>query len=452
MGAACMLAHLCKPTYANLETRTALQAIDSRLALVDVERFKHSPCGSLVPFRGMDGRTGLPFDHFAYVADALTGEPVLAPATWHNVTAAHRALAKLDQASRQVPLPELLRAPTLRREAQSTSALEGTFAPLEQVLAAESLPDEPQTSELREVLNYVEAAGGAFAWVTTHPRITVGLLENVHQILVRGTESDTEDAGRVRRSPVAIGSPTGTVEDARFVPMPPGPGLNAAVQQFVDWIGEEGDRDPIVAAAMAHYQFETLHPFNDGNGRIGRLLIVLQFMLSDLIAEPLLSVSPWFEARRHEYQDHLADVSASGAWDSWIQFFTRGVEESAIDTARRVDRLLAIQQQYIAALQDAGARGVIRDIAELLIGSPWITVPRLASVLGKTHPAINTAVMRLVELGILTGPFGSYNRQFVALDVWETLSAPMGRVRDPGDPIRRERPDPDEAEGSAVGE
>jgi len=407
---------------------------------VDVERFKDSPCGALVPFRGTDGRTGLPFDHFAYVADPLGGEPPLAPETWHRVTAAHRALARLDQASRQVPSPVLLRSPTLRREAQSTSALEGTFAPLDQVLAAESVPDESRTLELREVLNYVEAAEGAFQWIATHPRVTVGLLENVHKILVRGTRSDTEDAGRIRHGSVAIGSPTGTVEDARFVPMPPGTALAAAVQQLVDWMSGSGPRDPLVAAAMTHYQFETLHPFNDGNGRIGRLLIVLQFMVSGLVTEPLLSVSPWFEARRQEYQEHLAEVSASGDWDSWVCFFSRGVEESAVDTARRVDRLLAVQRRYVAALQELGARGAVRDIAELLIGSPWVTVPRLVSTLRKTHPAVNTAVMKLVELGILTGPFGTRNRHFVAQDVWETLSAPMGRVRDPSDPIRRERP------------
>lgn len=209
----------------------------------------------------------------------------------------------------------------------------------------------------------------------------------------------------------------------------------------MDWLDAKSETDPVVAAAMAHYQFETLHPFNDGNGRIGRLLIVLQFMVSELISEPLLSVSPWFEMRRTEYQDHLAQVSATGAWDEWVQFFARGVAESAIDTARRVDRLLAVQQRYTAVLQEAGARGVIRDIAERLIGSPWVTVPRLASHLDKTHPAVNAAVLRLVDLGILAGPFGSYNRQFAAFDVWETLSAPIGRVRDPGDPIRRERPE-----------
>lgn len=373
------------------------------------------------------------------VADPLAEEPALEAETWHRVTAAHRALARLDQAARQVPSPALLRSPTLMREAQSTSALEGTFAPLDQVLAAESVPDEPRTLELREVLNYVEAASDAFAWLADGRRLTVGLLEGVHKTLVRGTSSDTSDAGRIRHASVAIGSATGTVEDARFVPMPPGAALNIAVQQLVDWISGDTPRDPLVAAAMTHYQFETLHPFNDGNGRIGRLLIVLQFMTSELVTEPLLSVSPWFEARREQYQEHLAEVSASGDWDSWIRFFSQGVEESAIDTARRVDRLLSIQRQYVSALQQVGARGLIRDIAELLIGNAWVTVPRLATTLAKTHPAVNTAVTKLVDLGILTGPIGSYNRQFIAEDVWETLSAPIGRVRAPSDPIRRER-------------
>ena len=408
---------------------------------MDIERFSSSPSGVLVPLRGTDGRTGLPFDHFAYIPDPLTTEPELQPATWHRVTAAHRALAKLDQASRQVPVPGLLRTPTLRREAQSTSALEGTFAPLDQVLAADAAAEEARTKELKEVLNYVEAASEAFEWISRRPRLTVGMLENVHKILVRGTDADTEDAGRVRHTLVAIGSPTGSVEDARFVPMPPGINLDTAVRGLIDWIAsEEIARDPVVAAAIAHYQFETIHPFNDGNGRIGRLVIVLQLMTTGLIAEPLLSVSPWFEARRTEYQEHLAEVSATGAWDAWIRFFTTGLEESAIDTARRVDRLLAIRQRFVAILQEVGARGVVRDIAELLIGSPWVTVPFLATTLGKTHPAVNTAVMRLVELGVLSGPIGTYNRQFVAGDVWETLAAPMGRVREPDEPIIRDRP------------
>lgn len=310
------------------------------------------------------------------------------------------------------------------------------------MLSAEASPEAPQTRELKEVLNYVTAAMGAFAWIRDYPRITTGLLEQVHGVLVRGTDAENDDAGRIRRTPVAIGSPDETVEGARFVPMPHGTSLNVAVQALVDWIGDENAaRDPLVAAGLAHYQFETLHPFNDGNGRIGRLLIVLQLMTSGLVSQPLLSVSPWFETRRAPYQERLAEVSATGDWDGWLRFFAEGVEASAVDTARRVDRLLWVQQRYVEAVLGSGSRGgVVRDIAEFLIGSPWVTVPQLSKRFGRTQQAVNTAVMRLVELGVVLGPIGNYNRRFLAQDVWDTLRAPMGRVPEREAPLRRDRP------------
>jgi Fic family protein len=129
----------------------------------------------------------------------------------------------------------LLRRPTLRREAQSTSALEGTFAPLEQVLAAD-VSDQAPSKELIEVLNYINAANYAFEWVASRERITVGMLESAQALLVRDTNSETDDAGRVRRTPVAIGSPTGLIQDARFVPMPPGVELYSAVQELDRWL------------------------------------------------------------------------------------------------------------------------------------------------------------------------------------------------------------------------
>lgn len=348
---------------------------------------------------------------------------------------ANRALARLDQASSQVPSPDLLRRPTLRREAQSTSALEGTFAPLEQVLGADT-SDEKLSKELVEVLNYVEAASVAFNYVAESGNITVGLLETCQKVLVRGTDSDTQDAGRVRTTPVAIGSPTGSIEDARFVPMPPGVELRAAIGDLIDWIrSREIERDPIVAAALAHYQFETLHPFNDGNGRIGRLLVVLHFMVDGVLREPLLSVSPWFEARKTEYQDHLASVSATGRWDPWIRFFAEGIAASATDTALRVDRLLSVQRRYVEVLQEAGSKGVIRDIADILIGDPLVTVPMLTRRFGKAAPTVNAALERLVSLGILSGPIGTYNRRFIARDIWAAVTAPPGAVAERNAPL-----------------
>lgn len=275
-------------------------------------------------------------------------------------------------------------------------------------------------------MNYVYAAEMAFDFVADHRVISVGLLEEAHRQLVGGTASETRDAGRVRGCQVAIGGPDGTIESSRFVPMPPGPELDAAVRDLVDWINSGGDRDPLIAAAMTHYQFETLHPFNDGNGRLGRLLIVLQLMVDRLLQEPLLSVSPWFEARRAAYQDELAKVSETGEWDSWIRFFSDGVEASAIDTARRINLMLDAQRDYVQRLQDSNNRGGLpRDIVEALIESPIVRVAELAKRFGKTTQGVDVAVRKLVSLKILEGPIGSYPRIYFAPEIHHAITAPM---------------------------
>lgn len=329
--------------------------------------------------------------------------------------------------------------PTLRREAQSTSALEGTFAPLEQVLASDATASSTRSAELREVLNYVEAATIAYDAIEQGRPLNVGLLETVHRVLVRGTDADTDQAGRVRTTQVAIGSPTGAIEDARFVPMPAGTSLNVAMQDLTRWVNEPpAPRDPIVAAAMAHYQFETLHPFNDGNGRIGRLMVVLQLMIARLLSEPLLSVSPWFEARRSEYQEQLAEVSATGRWDQWIRFFAQGVESSANDVARRVDRMLFVHARYVQILQDSNSRGVIRDIVDALVSDQVVTVSMMSDRFGRTPQAVAPAIQKLVDLGILSGPYGNYGRQYIADDIFVAVTAPVGRVPDRERPLRAE--------------
>lgn len=406
---------------------------------MDLDAFENSPIGTLVPIRGMDSRLGVHYEHKAYVPDLLpTIAPDLGRDTWFAVLAATKALSRLDQASQQIPNPELLRQPTLRREAQSTSALEGTFAPLADVLTAGS-DDAAQSKELLEVMNYVEAANHAFDHVAVYRKISVGLVQDVHSILVKGTESETGDAGKFRTTQVAIGSHSGSVEDARFVPMPPGLPLNSSMRDLLDWIEARPRAEGLIAAAMAHYQFETLHPFNDGNGRIGRLLIVLQLCIMGDLREPLLSVSPWFEARRLEYQDHLANVSKTGDWDAWIKFFATGIEESAIDVAQRVDRILAVQEAYKGIALAEGISGIARDIIDFLPGSPVITAPAVTRFTGKTSQAAGMALRRLVSIGILNGPFGAYEKRYIAQDLWAALVAPVGRVPEPGDPLEAEK-------------
>lgn len=402
------------------------------------KRFQQSPIGSLVNISGTDGRFGSEYSHIAFLPDVLGSEPELSSATWRAVANARAAVARLDQASRQLQNVSMLRRPTLSREAQSTSALEGTFAPLEQVIAADT--DKNLSKEVQEVVNYIVAADFAFDAMKVRPHISIGLLEEVHRILVKGTEADTDQAGRIRTVQVAIGSPTGAVEDARFVPMPPGTLLNIAMNDFMGWVGSsESGIDPIVAAAMAHYQFETVHPFNDGNGRIGRLMIVLQFLQLGILAEPVLSVSPWFETRRHTYQELLSEVSATGNWDVWVRFFSEGIESSANDVIARVDRLLEIHNKFVVLLRDHSARGVIRDIVDELVASPVVTVSALVGKLGKTAPAISAALDKLVDLKIVGNPQSAYGRRYVAKDVLVTVLAPVGSVPAPGSPLYFEK-------------
>ncbi len=391
---------------------------------MDPERFAASPIGDLLPISGTDGR-GQTYEHFAYAAHPLTAPPALRTATWNRIARASRALGRLQQGSLVVINPGLLRQPTFRREAQSTSALEGTYAPLEDVLAADVMQGSSRSAALNEVLNYVAAAENGFRWVQQQRPLTVGLLCDLHRTLVQGTAADTDQAGRVRRIQVVIGSRGGRVTDARFIPMPAGPALDAGLQDLMSWMQtKQEDLDPIVATAMGHYQFETLHPFNDGNGRIGRLLIVLQLVRHGVLPEGLLSVSPWFEQRRDQYQELLAHVSATGSWDDWVSFFAEGIETSANDSADRIRRLLELQNSYHERLRAAGARGAVRDIADLLIGSPYVNIPNLRDSTGLTYQAVSNAVRKLEELGILEQRNVPGVMAFRAPDVVAIISAP----------------------------
>jgi Fic family protein len=379
---------------------------------MDLDRFRGSPIGDLVPFSGTDAQ-GAQFSHAAFAAHPLTEVPTLSGDTWTKVGAARAALGRLHQGSRFVGNTSSLRQPTLRREAQSTSALEGTFAPLDEVLAADVIEQSARSSALNEVLNFVSAAEDGFDWVAQGRPVTVALLCSLHKTLVRGTPADTADAGRVRQIQVAIGSRGGRVEDARFVPMRPGRALDAAISDAVDWLNQTAADpavDPVVAAAMLHYQFETLHPFNDGNGRVGRLLIVLQLLQAAALPDSLLSVSPWFEARREIYQDSLAEVSATGSWDQWVAFFAQGLESSALDTARRIETVLDIRDNFHARLAEANVRGIARDIADYVVSNPFVTLPQLSTHFGKPYQSIKDASARLISLGILEEVAGTTQR------------------------------------------
>ena len=389
---------------------------------MDVDLIRESPIGAVVPISGYDQRTGENYEHWAYVPDPLPGTVELTTPTWAEVTEAATALGRLDEASRQVPEPALLRRPSLRREAQSTNALEGTYAPFEDILAPELEERETLPLEIRENLNYVVAAEEGFRWVIDRP-LTLGLLGEVQRLLVHGTAGEHSDAGGLRDRQVVIGAVGSRVVDARFVPAPPGDQLRAGVEQWLEWVAApRAHLPPVVKAALGHYQFETLHPFSDGNGRIGRLLIVLQLMRDRVLCEPVLVLSPWFEARRREYQDGLLQLTVTGNWDDWVSFFARGVAAGADSTRRSIEDLLEWQKEAIATVRRAKSSGVPERLAGEIIGAPVLTAGQVAHRHGVTHQGAMNALRRLTELGLLEESERRGRRVFVAPAVMQILT------------------------------
>ncbi len=397
---------------------------------MDLRLFSDRSPGALVPITGTDPERGA-WRHSAFVPDPLVEiAPTLAPRTYLAVADARAALAALDSTARQLPNPSLLRQPSLRAEAQSTSALEGTYAPLAKVLTADE--DRPENADLREVLNYVSMASAAFDWVQAGRGLTVSLLGDLQRTLVLATRSEESATGGVREWQVVVGRRPDASEDdlpviaARFVPPPGGLDLSAHLQDLLDWMSapRNGDTDPVVAAALGHYQFETLHPFGDGNGRIGRLLIVIHLLKLDVLGEPTLTVSPWFEARREQYYDRLLAVSTDGDWDSFVRFFAAGLEASAVTTRSQMLALVDVQSHLHELVRGSRLRAdTAHALVDFAVGHTSFTVRAVEQNLGISYPRANNLVDQLVALDVLAplGRSDSYRRRFHAPEVLRVL-------------------------------
>lgn len=396
--------------------------------------FENDTFGSLVDIRDSDPRVG-EWKHKAYVPAPLPDAmPSLSVATFLAVSSARAALAALNSTAIQLPNPTLLRLPTLRREAQSTSALEGTYAPLAEVLTADD--EEPSSAELVEILNYVRMANHGFAWITDGRPVSISLLSDLQGLLMRGTPLANK-SGRLRDTQVVIGRRADAgpemlpIHAARFVPPPPGDHLTTGLHDLIDWIRRDHTEtiDPVVAAAMSHCQFETLHPFRDGNGRLGRLLIVMHLQLVGVLREPTLTVSPWFEARRSEYYDRLLAVSTSGRWDDFVHFFAIGLRDAADTTRDQMIALVGVQ----GALKDVVRASPLRadkahTLVDLAVANPSFTVRKVEADLGISYGRANKLVGQLVDLGVLdvVDP-RAYKRRFFAPRVLGVLTGRASR-------------------------
>lgn len=337
---------------------------------------------------------------------------------------ARGALGELAGLLRQLPNPYLFIRPFIQKEAVLSSRIEGTQAGLLDVYALEAqvplFPSPELREDAQEVLNYIRALERGRELLQEIP-LSLRLLKEVHAVLLRGVRGGGRAPGEFRRVQNWIGPPGSSLEEARYVPPPPGPMLEAldALERF--WHSDHG-LPPLVEIALVHYQFEAIHPFLDGNGRIGRLLITLMLLERGLLPEPALYLSAYFERHRTLYYDLLLGVSQRGAWEDWLAFFLEGVRTEAKDVAERARRLLDLWREWRERYGRKGGSAHILGLLDLLFERPVLTVPLVKDRLEITHAWANRLVQRLEEDGILT-PVSERkrNRLYAAKAILEIL-------------------------------
>lgn len=351
--------------------------------------------------------------------DPLPGAVSLHPATHRRVAEAAAEVGRLDGLAATLSNTLHITRPAVRREALATSALEGTFSTLTELMTADLAGEVAPASAVREVLNYIEATNRGIAAVEVHP-VSVNLLLELHEVLLSGTRHD-HAGGRIRESLVGIGRPGAGIDGARFVPPPPTE-VVGLLNAWERWNYARSDLHPIARIALSHYQFETIHPFLDGNGRIGRLAVVLLLIEAGMIGGHYLSLSARLEPRKDEYIDHLAAVSESGDFDPWVSFFAEVLAEEAAAAGVWFKRLLAWREDMVSQLRSGGRRGLVVQLAEWLAEQPVVTARAVADHFDVAFQSANRAIATLVDREVLhevTG--GTYGRVFVADDVMAIL-------------------------------
>ncbi|MEZ5175162.1 MAG: Fic/DOC family N-terminal domain-containing protein [Acidimicrobiia bacterium] len=384
---------------------------------MDIDRFRDSPIGTLVPITVE--QHGRKISHHAFQPDPLPKSIDLTPDTYSTIEAAAMELGRLEGASTQLDRPYLLTRPIIRREAVSTSALEGTFSTLEDLFASE-IDEIELTQPIQEVANYVDAAEMGVRELATRP-VSRNLLCELHEVLMRASENESS-SGRLRSTQVAIGPRGSLITEARFVPPPPGPGLEELFSDWERWNYEEDALPLLARIAVSHYQFETIHPFIDGNGRIGRLVAILLLIDRGPLSNHYMVLSPYLERRRERYVELLAQTTATGDFDPWVRFFSEAIRAEASVARSRITALIEYRTNTVERVRRAGLKGTIITITEQLIERPVLTPSAIAKRLNVRYQTANRAVSKLVEEGILEETTGrTYGRVFVAREVLRLL-------------------------------
>ncbi len=336
---------------------------------------------------------------------------------------ADRELGRLDGSIQTLPNPDLFVLMYVRKEAVLSSQIEGTQSSLQDLLAAEAkvfAKESPR--DVAEVVNYVKAINHGLGRLEKLP-VSIRLFREIHAILLAGVRGSALTPGELRRSQNWIGPAGCTLTDAAFIPPPPEE-VPEALGNLEKFLHQDDDIPLLVKIGLAHAQFETIHPFLDGNGRIGRLLITFLLCERGILQKPVLYLSYYFKRHRQAYYDHLQTVRDAGDWEGWLAFFLRGIVEVSAQATETARRILALRESHRTLITEnlGRAAGNGHRVLEHLYKKPILSVKEVRVITGTSNPAANQLVQKLVKQGILneiTGQkrnrrfrYGSYIRLF----------------------------------------
>jgi Fic family protein len=354
--------------------------------------------------------------YYAFLPTPLPPTPNWSSSLILVLSEAERDLSRLATLADTFPFPRLLVQPFMRREAVLSSRIEGTRATLAELYTYESsqLSFLEPDSDVREVHNYVAALNYGLERLKTLP-ISLRLIRELHEKLMQGVRGGNLTPGEFRRTQNWIGPAGSTIMTATYVP-PPVDEMNQALSDLEKFIHTETDVPALARAAMIHYQFEAIHPFLDGNGRVGRLLMALLFAEWNILPQPLLNLSVYFERYRQEYYDHLLTVSQRGDWETWLRFFLRGVSAQSKDSITRMERLGSIRSKYQPLVEAEKNSERMAAVIDFLFGRPIFNAKQLAEGLNMPFKTSRQYIEKLVQAGILREITGYARNQIYRAD------------------------------------
>ena len=317
------------------------------------------------------------------------------------VVEAHRLLAVLDDRATHLPDMDLFISMYVQKEALLSSQIEGTQATLEDLFHSEI--DKHINEDVSQVVNYVQATHYVIDQLSKLP-LCNRLLLNTHKVLLSDVRGKEKNPGEFRRSQNWIGGTGSSLKTARYIP-PNVEDMTMSLHQLEDYLNTQNGYDPLIKAALVHYQFETIHPFLDGNGRIGRLLIILYLLEQEVIQTPALYLSYYLKQNRVEYYDRMTAVRETGDFEQWVRFFIQGTVISARSCIETADRLIQLKEEAIQLIknQDFTPRSLetVVELYHYLLTHPVVNITHTAEAMGVAYNTANTAIQRLCDLDIL---------------------------------------------------